>query len=82
MANHKTISLDDKTALIASRMTNFSAWVRYKLLEFAQQGHPAEEGDVNTDHYAPSSGRVWGPMKDKCNPKHRKGVCPVCWGGL
>jgi hypothetical protein len=80
MAKNKTISLDDRTALIAERMTNFSGWVRFQLIEFARNGHPAEEGDVNTEHYAPQSGRVWGDLNDKCNPKHRKGLCPVCYG--
>jgi hypothetical protein len=32
------------------------------------------------DHIAPESARIWGESKNKCNPLHKKGRCPVCWG--
>jgi hypothetical protein len=75
MVRQKTISLDEKTAIIAGRMPNFSGWVRLKLIEHAR-GATSEETLV---HYAPSTARVWSETKDKCNPRHKKGVCPTCY---
>jgi len=80
MTRPRTISLDEKTAIIAGRMPNFSMWVRQKLLEHAMSGE--QQGYIpRVDHIAPESARVWGPTKDRCNPKHRKGLCQVCYGG-
>lgn len=80
---NKTIHLDERTAMIASRMPNFSAWVRRQLVEFARDAHigvPEWEKDRAKPHIAPESARVWGPNKDQCNPKHRKGLCEICYG--
>jgi hypothetical protein len=30
-------------------------------------------------HEAPEKARIWGPGKNKCNPKLPK-LCMVCWG--
>ena len=70
----KTISLDQKTAIIAGRMNNFSGWVRHKLLT-----HALNEAKESA-HIAPEIGRIHGDSLDKCNPKHRDGRCTVCWG--
>jgi len=77
MAYTKTITIDEKTALIASRIPNFSAWVRMKLYEHARSASLEHPSQV---HIAPESGRIWGENEDKCNPKHKKGVCKACWG--
>jgi hypothetical protein len=80
MAHHKTISLDEHTAKIADRMPNFSRFVRQCLLKHARsatEGMPLVEQE---NHIAPESARIWGETKDKCNPNHRKGTCPACWG--
>ena len=79
MMQHKTITLDEKTALLASRMPNFSAWVRQKLIDHARSAELQTMGMAVT-HIAPETARVWGDNKDKCNPKHKKGMCATCWG--
>ena len=82
MAPNKTISLDEDTARIADRLPNFSRFVRQCLLKHAStatHGLPMVTGD---DHIAPESARIWGETKDKCNPLHKKGRCPACWGEL
>lgn len=85
MAN-KTISLDDKTALIAARIPNFSGWVRRQLIEYARSGvNTRFETDMRNDilaHIAPEGARVWGPYKDACNPKHKDGLCPICYADV
>lgn len=75
MANHKTISLDEKSSIIAARIPNFSAWVRMKLLEHARSAVQTEM----RKHVAPESARIWGQDKDKCNPRHKAGVCVTCY---
>lgn len=80
MKAHKTISLDAKTAIIAGRIPNFSAWVRRKLLEHARSAQYEGGGPVELQHIAPPSARVWGDNNDKCNPKHRNGLCDLCYG--
>lgn len=76
MGVNKTISLDERTAMIADRIPNFSHFVRQKLIEHARDSTiPA-----NYKHIQPESGRVWGENKDLCNPKHYKGKCKACWG--
>ncbi len=77
MAVVKTITIDERTALIAGRIPNFSAWVRMKLLEHARSA-TIERPEVT--HVAPPSARIWGETEDKCNPKHKKGLCGSCWG--
>lgn len=80
MVHNKTISLDEKTAIIAGRIPNFSQWVRHKLLEHARESFQ-EVLTVKDDHIAPLTARVWGPNKDRCNPKHKRGMCHRCYGG-
>ncbi len=75
MVRQKTISLDEKTAIIAGRMPNFSGWVRQKLIEHARGAVREEENH----HFAPRSAMIWGEHKDKCNPRHKKGLCPFCY---
>jgi len=75
MANHKTISLDDRSVIIAGRIPNFSAWVRMKLLEHAREATVTEDAR----HVAPETARIWGETKDKCNPRHKKGACRACY---
>jgi len=75
MANHKTISLDERSSIIAARIPNFSAWVRQKLLEHARGAVSGKQ----IAHIAPESARIWGENKDKCNPRHRSGVCASCY---
>ena len=78
MANHKTISLDESSRIIAERIPNFSRWVRDQLREWARSaGNPIKPEDAR--HIAPPPARVWGMNKDKCNPRHRKGMCNICW---
>jgi hypothetical protein len=80
MGTNKTISLDEHTAKIADRMPNFSRFVRQCLLKHARgatEGLPIEE---KSQHIAPESARVWGEDRNKCNPNHKKGTCPACWG--
>lgn len=80
MAPNKTISLDEHTARIADRLPNFSRFVRQCLLEHAAKAtHPTMPRE-QFKHIAPESARVWGENRDKCNPNHRKGTCPACWG--
>lgn len=79
MAKNKTISLDDYTAEIADRLPNFSRFVRQCLIKHARDAESDYGGAVD-NHVAPKSARVWGEDRNKCNPKHRKGVCPSCWG--
>lgn len=79
----KMVSLDEKSMILASRMRNFSEWVRIQLLNYARS--ETYKTDVHTGkpvgpHMAPERARVWGENKDKCNPKHIKGMCPTCWG--
>ena len=78
MGVNKTISLDAQTALIAERMPNFSGFVRDQLLKHART--TKKKGPVF--HQSPPTGRIWGPNKDKCNPKHKNGSCDICWGDL
>ena len=76
MAKNKTISLDDHTAEIADRMPNFSRFVRQCLIKFARDASMGRDAA----HVAPPEARIWGETKDKCNPMHHKGRCPMCWG--
>ena len=76
MVRQKTISLDEKTAIIAGRMPNFSGWVRHQLLKHAMSAtldHPSQV------HVAPESARMWGEGNNKCNPRHKDGLCPSCY---
>lgn len=79
MAKNKTISLDEDTARIADRLPNFSRFVRQCLVKHAAEASSGVRGK-HSDHIAPESARIWGETKDKCNPMHRKGRCPICWG--
>lgn len=81
MVRQKTISLDEKTAIIAGRMPNFSKWVRLQLISHARSAKQASVEQFNTmhTHTAPTEARVWGPMNDKCNPRHKDGVCENCY---
>jgi len=82
MVRLKTISLDEKTAIIAGRMPNFSRWVRERLIEYARTAAikvDIDSGKPVGPHIAPPQARVWGPLHDKCNPRHRKGVCSTCY---
>jgi hypothetical protein len=76
MAYTKTITIDETTAIIASRIPNFSQWVRMKLYEHARTASVS----VGTSHIAPEEARIWGENQNKCNPRHKKGVCKDCWG--
>jgi len=79
MKHQKTISLDEDTAKIAARLPNFSRFVRQCLVRHASEA--VNHGDLKQDpHVAPSEARIWGETKDKCNPLHRLGRCPTCWG--
>ena len=80
MAKNKTISLDEDTAQIADRLPNFSRFVRQCLLRHARSGVPGVGNGPHDGHIAPESARIWGETKDKCNPMHKKGRCPICWG--
>jgi len=83
MAHHKTISLDEDTAKIADRLPNFSRFVRQCLIKHAATAELAPEETLPkgfTFHIAPPEARFWGESKDKCNPLHVKGRCPLCWG--
>lgn len=80
MVRQKTISLDEKTAIIAGRMPNFSAWVRNQLIQHARTAEYPKEIIDDGYHVAPSSARVWGEHSNKCNPKHKNGMCDECWG--
>lgn len=81
MAKNKTISLDDDTAQIADRLPNFSRFVRQCLLKHASEASIEVGRYEELQHIAPESARIWGETKDKCNPGHKKGRCPICWGG-
>ncbi len=81
MAHHKTISLDEQSMIIASRIPNFSGWVRKQLIQFARSPD-AEVKIADMTHTAPPPARVWGMTKDKCNPKSIKGLCPICWSDV
>lgn len=76
MGHNKTISLDERTAIIAGRIPNFSNWVRLKLIEHARE---ATTPTVTMQHVAPPTARVWGETKNLCNPRHKKGVCKTCY---
>jgi hypothetical protein len=76
MVRQKTISLDEKTAIIAGRMPNFSGWVRLKLIEHARDA--TTPAHIET-HIAPVTARIWGETKSQCNPHHKKGVCKTCY---
>jgi len=78
MGVNKTISLDAQTALIAERMPNFSGFVRDQLLKYAR----TTRKQIEVHHTVAPKARVWGPNKDKCNPKHKNGSCVLCWGDL
>jgi hypothetical protein len=80
MGHNKTISLDEDTAMIADRLPNFSRFVRQCLLKHAANATITVE-TLDERHVAPESARIWGETKDKCNPRHRKGRCAICWGG-
>jgi len=76
MAITKTITIDEKTALIASKIPNFSRWVRQQLLK-----HARTEKDVK--HTVPAHMRHTKSLDDnilRCNPKHKNGMCLICWG--
>lgn len=77
---NRTISLDEKSAIIASRMPNFSAWVRRELLNYARNADSEHNMSMEGAHVAPPEARIWGPLKDLCNPRHKKGMCKTCWG--
>ena len=78
MVRQKTISLDEKTAIIAGRMPNFSLFVRERLIDYARNA--SNDTDfAGVQHIAPITARVWGPNRDQCNPRHKKGVCPNCY---
>lgn len=76
----KMVSLDEKSMILASRMTNFSEWVRMALLEYARSEAEVDDQPTSGPHVAPERARVWGENKNKCNPKHVRGMCPTCWG--
>lgn len=76
---NRTISLDEDTAQIAAKMPNFSRFVRQCLIKHAAHGVNGSVGAQNP-HIAPEEARVWGEDGDKCNPRHRLGRCPTCWG--
>ena len=76
MGVNKTISLDAQTAMIAERLPNFSQFVRLSLIKHARK----EEKKAGLNHIAPEAARVWGDLQNKCNPKHKKGPCVICWG--
>lgn len=80
---NKTISLDEKTAVIASRMPNFSEWVRNQVLEYARSakysGFDRDMEEIGLSHMAPEAARIWGPYGDACNPRHKDGLCPICY---
>jgi len=76
MAHHKTISLDEDTAKIAERLPNFSRFVRQCLVRYASDA----TSPAGSPHIAPVGARIWGETKDKCNPLHKNGRCPHCWG--
>ena len=78
MGTQKTISLDEKTAIIASRMPNFSRWVRQRLIEHALRA-PEFHTTIQEYHIAPHEARVWGENSDKCNARHKDGLCPTCY---
>ncbi len=78
MGVNKTISLDAQTAMIAERLPNFSQFVRQSLIKHARMEKKKQD---NAAHIAPSAARVWGETKDKCNPRHKKGQCLICWSG-
>jgi hypothetical protein len=80
MKHQKTISLDEETAMIAARLPNFSRFVRQCLQKHAAQATNPTMPREQFAHIAPDSARIWGETKDKCNPLHKKGRCPVCWG--
>tara|TARA_Y100001937_G_scaffold35018_1_gene50254 strand:+ start:328 stop:573 length:246 start_codon:yes stop_codon:yes gene_type:complete len=80
MGHNKTISLDEDTAKIADRLPNFSRFVRQCLLKHAAAASTSGKRGQQI-HVAPESARIWGETKDKCNPRHKKGRCPICWGG-
>jgi len=80
MAKNKTISLDEDTARIADRLPNFSRFVRQCLLKHASSAYVKPDAWSDLQHIAPESARIWGETKDKCNPQHKKGRCPICWG--
>jgi len=79
MGVNKTISLCPETAIIAERLPNFSQFVRYHLKNHARKTKKLIQESV---HVAIEPARVWGPEKDKCNPKHKNGSCVTCWGEL
>ena len=76
MGVNKTISLDAQTAIIAERMPNFSQFVRNCLRRQARM----DKKKAGLEHIAPQSARNWGDTGDKCNPRHMKGRCFLCWG--
>lgn len=80
MGTNKTISLDEDTAKIADRLPNFSRFVRQCLLRHARDADMGDKNITRGHHIAPESARIWGETKDKCNPLHKKGRCPRCWG--
>lgn len=76
MSRNRTISLDEDTAKIAERLPNFSRFVRQCLIKHASDA----TSPAGSPHIAPVDARIWGETKDKCNPLHKNGRCPVCWG--
>ncbi len=77
MARTKTITLDEKTEMIAKRIPNFSGWVRMQLYRYVRE---ADSDALGSPHIAPAPARIWGEQNNKCNPKHAKGICKQCWG--
>lgn len=80
MSRNRTISLDDDTAKIADRLPNFSRFVRQCLLQHAAHAENSPRDRHIQKHIAPLEARIWGETKDKCNPLHKNGRCPQCWG--
>lgn len=89
----RTISLDSTTAEIAAEISNFSAWVRQKLiLQHLADGNepihrfpPAQRVykiDLpNAERRRDAFGRMVIERYDtkRCNPYHKKGKCVICW---
>ena len=87
----KTISLDSTTAKIAENIPNFSEWVRTQLLmmHVLDGGEPIHIQTVKSmrsymvdipthrDHFGRPVLERYNTKR--CNPKHVKGKCVVCW---
>ena len=88
----RTISLDSTTAEIAAEISNFSAWVRQKLiLQYLADGNepihlfPAGQRNYKIDLPNPNNRDSFGRRiidrydTKRCNPYHKKGKCVICW---